>query len=223
MRRNAASLLALVAFFAGSSAPAAYAQGRDRGLVELPRRPVRGGFYFTAALGAGREQCRFQTIACAVLDANGVPFPDNGHKWRDAITSPAFALRLGGTPSPNVRLGAELLGWSGDNGPATERTAGLLATAQLYPSRRAGFYVKGGLGYGWSTFDDHVHATSTESGFMFNGGAGYDIPLSRSVAVAPFIDFYQGQYPHLGDETITERIMFVGLSITAQSSGRRWR
>ncbi len=221
MRRNAAAL-ALIALIAGATS-AANAQGRDRGLVELPRRPVRSGFYFTAALGAGREQCRFETSACAVLDPNGDPMPSNGQRWRDAFTSPSFALRLGGTPSPNARIGLELFGWSGDNGPATERTVGLLANAQLYPSRRDGFYLKGGLGFGWSTFDDHVFAPSTESGFMFNGGAGYDIPVSRNIALGPVVDYYQGSYPRLGDETITERILFFGLSITAQSGSRRWR
>ena len=221
MRRNAA-LLVLLALAAGA-VPALHAQGRDRGLVELPRRPARSGFYFTAALGAGREQCKFETIACAVLDANGDPFPDTGKEWREAITSPAFALRLGGTPSPTFRIGAELMGWSGDNGPTTEQTVGLLAAAQFYPSRRDGFYVKGGLGYGWSTVDFNDGSSAQESGFLFNAGAGYDIPVSRHLAIGPVVDFYQGSYPHLGDETITERILFFGLSITAQSGGRRWR
>src|SRR5262249_43580217 len=152
---------------------------------------VRSGFYFSAELAAGREQCKFETAPCAVLDANGDPLPSNGNTWRDAVTSPSWAIRLGGTPNPSLRVGGGLMGWSADNGPTTESTVGLLGNVQLYPSRRSGFYLKGGLGYAWSTEDFNDGAKTTENGFVFNAGAGYDIPLSRGIAVAPVIDFYQ--------------------------------
>ena len=219
MRRIATSL-ALVSMIAGATSPL-LGQGRDRGLIELPSRSVRSGFYLTGALGAGREECRFETAACGVLTPSGAVLPDNGAKWRKAVTSPAFSLRLGGTPSSTTRIGVELTGWSADNGPTTESTVGLLGNVQLYPSRRAGFYLKGGLGYGWSTVDFHDGSKSTESGFVFNGGAGYECPVSRNIAIGPVVDFYQGSYPGgVGEETLTERILFIGLSVTLQSG--RW-
>ena len=228
MPRHSA-FLALVTLVA-SAAPPLHAQGRDRGLVEMPPRAVRSGLYFVGALGAGSEQCKlgasseFPASECGTLNAAGNPLPDNGKTWRDPITSPAFALRLGGTPSPSVRLGAELMGWSGDNGPTTERTVGLLATAQFYPSKRAGFYLKGGLGYGWSSVDFNDGSRSpTETGFLFNVGAGYEFALTPHVAIAPLVDFYQGVCPRAGDQTITERIAFFGVSLTVQSGDRRWR
>ncbi len=219
MRRIAASL-ALLTVAAGLTS-ALNAQGRDRGLVELPGRPLRSGFYITGALGAGIEQCKFETAPCGVLDANGNVLPDNGDTWRQSVTSPSWDLRMGGTPNSSVRLGGELFGWSADNGPTTESTVGLLANIQLYPSKRAGFYVKGGLGYGWSTVDFHDGSKTTESGFMFNAGAGYEIPVARNVSIGPVVDYYQGAYPQIGQETLTERIIFVGLSVTLQSNGRR--
>lgn len=219
MDRNAVSL-ALITLVAGA-VPALHAQGRDRGLVELPPAPLRSGFYFTGALGGGSEQCKFETAPCAVLDPSGNPLPSNGNTWRQSVTSPSFTLGLGGTVSPNARVGGELFGWSADNGPTTESTIGLLANVQLYPGRRSGFYVKGGLGYGWSAVDFHDGSKATETGFLFNLGAGYEFPVTRHVAIAPVIDFYQGSYPHLGAETLSERIIFFGVSITMQGGGRR--
>ncbi|HEY3933390.1 MAG TPA: outer membrane beta-barrel protein [Gemmatimonadales bacterium] len=212
--------LALVVLMAGS-ASALQAQRRDRGLVELPPQPVRSGLYFTGSLGAGVEQCKFESAPCAILDADGNPLPSDG-TWRQSITSPSFQLRLGGTPSRNFRLGGELLGWSADNGPTTERTVGLLLSGQFYPSPRDGFYLKGGLGLGWNSDDFHDGSPRvTETGFLGNVGAGYDFPLTPHVAISPVIDFYPGSYPHAGDETLSERILFIGLSITFQS-GRRF-
>ncbi len=221
MRRIAASVV-LISLAAGALSSLA-AQGRDRGLIELPARAMRSGFYFTGALGAGREQCKFETAPCGVLDANGNTLPSNGDTWRKGVTSPSFDIRLGGTPSAQTRIGAELFGWSADNGPTTERTAALLANIQLYPARDAGFYIKGGLGYGWSSVDFHDGSTATDHGFVFNVGAGYEFQVSRNVAIGPVVDFYQGAYPGgVGEETLTERIGFVGLSITLQSGRRRF-
>ena len=220
MRRNIASLL-LIPLIAGA-VPALSAQGRDRGLVELAPPPARGGMYFSAALGAGSEQCKYETVSCGVNDANGNVLPSTGNSWRQATTAPSFALRFGGTPSPSVRLGGELFGWSAPNGPATERTIGLLLDAQFYPAVRSGFYLKGGGGMGWSSYLFPGYATATDNGFIFNVGAGYDFPVSRNVQITPLVDFYQGSYPGgVGQETLSERIVFFGASLTLQS--RRWR
>jgi hypothetical protein len=221
MRRNTAFLLTTI--LAAGATSGLQAQGRDRGLVDVSSSgPMRGGIYFTAALGAGMEQCKFETAPCAVLDANGNPIPSND-TWRQSTTTPSFALRLGGTPSRNVRLGAELFGWSADNGPTTESTLGLLLSAQFYPAVRSGFYLKGGAGVGWSSVSQPGFLTSTESGFLFNVGAGYDVPISRNVQIAPMVDYYQGSYPGgVGEETLSERIFFFGASLTFQARHRRF-
>jgi hypothetical protein len=222
MRRNAAFLM-LTTLVAGA-APALQAQGRDRGLVDVSSGgTTRGGVYFTGALGAGMEQCKFETAPCGVLDANGNVLPSNGDTWRQATTTPSFALRLGGTLSPNARLGVEGFGWSADNGPTTESTFGLLLSTQIYPAARSGFYVKGGAGIGWSSVSQPGFLTSTESGFLFNVGLGYDVPISRNVFIAPMVDYYQGSYPGgVGEETLSERIFFFGASLTFQSRHRRF-
>lgn len=218
--RRIAAVLTLTSLFAGTTA--LHAQGRDRGLVEVAPSGLRQGVYFTASLGAGREECRFATTECAVLDGSGDPLPDNGNKWRDALTTPAFQLRLGGTVNQHLRIGGELFGWSGSNGPATERTVGLLINAQVYPSVRSGFYVKGGAGYAWNSFNYNDGSTTPSyNGFMVNAGAGYDIPLSRSASIAPVADFYYATYNNLSDGNEYERFLFLGVSFTFQA-GRRW-
>src|SRR5579872_5490846 len=93
MRRNA-SLLALAALIAAAATPLA-AQGRDRGLVELPDRPMRSGLYLTGGLGDGLEQYRYHDLP----------------NYTDWLSSPAAVLRIGGTPNANVRIGGELFGW----------------------------------------------------------------------------------------------------------------
>ena len=220
MRRISAALAFIVLVTGVTSS--GFAQGRDRGLIEMSPRDMRSGFYFTGALGAGREQCKFETAPCAVLDASGHALSSHGDIWRTPVTTPSFALRMGGTPNASTRLGIEVLGWSADNGPTTERTVGLLGNVQLYPSRRAGFYVKGGLGYGWSSVDFHDGSKATENGFIFNVGAGYEIKVSRNVSIGPVADFYQASYSsRVGDETLSERILFVGVALTFQSGHRR--
>lgn len=220
MRRISAALAFLT--FATGVGSAAAAQGRDRGLIEMPPLDLRSGFYFTGALGAGREQCRFETAPCAVLDASGKPLSGQRATWRTPVTTPSFALRMGGTPNASTRVGVELLGWAADNGPTTESTIGLLGNVQIYPSRRAGFYIKGGLGYGWSSVDFHDGSKATENGFVFNAGAGYEINVSRNVTLGPVADFYQASYgSRVGDETLSERILFVGVAITFQAGNRR--
>jgi opacity protein-like surface antigen len=213
MRRNA-SLLALISMIAAAATPMP-AQGRDRGLVEMPDQPLRGGLYLTGGIGDGLEQYRYH-------DLTG---------YTDWLSSPAAVLRIGGTPNRNVRVGGELFGWwnSAYNTDLQENTTetftAALLDAQLYPSPRAGFYVKGGLGFGRSGTSFELERSIGKTGFVWSAGAGYDIPLSRSVSIAPTVDFYQGSFNHAGDPTdsYTERVLNVGASLTFQSGRRHWR
>jgi Outer membrane protein beta-barrel domain len=222
MRRIVPSLVCAVLCTGVVFAANAQNAPRRRGLVEVPSASLRGGFYFTGVLGAGREQCKFSDAPCAILDASGNPLPSSG-TWRDPITSPAFALRLGGTPTPWLRLGGEFMGWSGDNGPYTEHSTALLLDGQFYPARRSGFYLKGGVGYSWdwTNFNDGTKS-NTESGFAFNLGVGYDIPLSPYISLAPDLDFYQGSFPSAGQATLTDRVLLFGVAVTLQSNHHRW-
>jgi hypothetical protein len=215
MRRNAA-VLALIALAVGA-VPALHAQGRDRGLVELPRRAARSGMYLTLGLGAGLDQYRYHDLT----------------EYTDWVSSPAAVLRIGGTPNQNVRLGGELFGWWNsfyNSDPdiqqnSTQTFSAALLDAQFFPSRQAGFYVKGGLGFGRSATSFEFDRSVGISGVVWSVGAGYDLPLSRSLAIAPTIDLYQGSFNHAGEptESYTERVLNIGASLTFQAGHRRRR
>lgn len=216
MRRNA-SWLALVTLIAAAAVPL-QAQGRDRGLVELPDRPVRSGLYLTAGLGDGLDQYKYQ-------DVSG---------YTDWLGAPAAVLRIGGTPNRNIRLGGELFGWWHgfyDADPSfqenvTETFTAALLDAQFYPAARDGFYLKGGLGFGRSGTSYQFERSIGINGFVWSVGAGYDIPLSRGISIAPTIDLYQGQFSSASNDptsTYTERVLNIGASLTFQAGRHRYR
>jgi hypothetical protein len=215
MRRNA-SWLALGTLIATAAVPL-QAQGRDRGLVELPDRPVRSGLYLTAGLGDGLDQYKYQDVS----------------SYTDWLGAPAAVLRIGGTPNRNMRLGGELFGWWHgfyDADPSfqenvTETFTAALLDAQFYPAARDGFYLKGGLGFGRSGTSYQFENSIGNTAFVWSVGAGYDIPLSRGISISPTIDFYQGQFssaPNDPTSTYTERVLNIGASLTFQA-GRRYR
>lgn len=200
----------LAAFFAVSAASlaplAAQRSSRDRGIVELAPEPTRGGFYATLGIGAGREQYKFSDQA----------------KFTDALTKPTIALRLGGTPNANVRVGAELFGWGSEVDEGTESFSVALLSAQIYPSQTAGFYLKGGGGIARSGIDFDNGSSTFETGFGWSVGAGYDLPLSRSFSLGPTLDLYQGSFTKRNEPTLTERVLNIGVQVTFQT-GRRGR
>ncbi len=204
--RSLFAVSSLVALAAGLAVPAA-AQGRDRGLVELAEPSIRGGFYLAGGLGAGGEQYKFS-------DESG---------FSDKLTKPTLTLRLGGTPDPFVRVGAELFGWSAETSEGSETFGALLGVIQFYPLRDGGLWVKGGGGWAESGFDpiSFDEYSTTESGFAWSVGAGYEIQLSRQVAIGPSVEFYQGSFSRRDEPTLTERVLNIGGQITFQTGGRR--
>ncbi|HEX3928517.1 MAG TPA: hypothetical protein VHW65_11015 [Gemmatimonadales bacterium] len=206
--------LALLALAGVIALPLA-AQGG--GLVEVNSGSgLRHGFFVTGALGDGMESYQY-------ADVPG---------YSSAFSNPAFAVRIGGTPSPYFRLGAEFFGWSGSvadsfafSGSDTETFGAFLLTGQFYPSLRAGFYLKGGLGVAHTATDYDDGSSNGESGFGFTVGAGWDFALSRNISLGPVIDLYQGSFTARDQNggalpTLDDRVLNIGASITFQSS--RW-
>lgn len=206
-------LAALFAVSAASLAPlAAQRSSRDRGIVELAPDAVRGGFYIGGGVGAGREQNKYSDEL----------------EYTDALTKPTLTLRIGGTPNPSVRLGAELFGWGAqvvELDPAYDRYesfSALLGTMQFYPAPTAGLYLKAGGGFARSASDYKTGPTDSETGLAWTVGAGYDLPLSPTVSLGPTLDFYQGSFTQRNKPTLTERVLNIGVQVTFQT-GRRGR
>ena len=207
MYRTLASLtlLAVVAGTVTSLEAQGRRSGRDRGLVELSPEEVRSGFFISGTIGAGAEQNKFSDEL----------------RYSQSLTKPTFTLRLGGTPNPNVRVGAEFFGWWNTVDQGKESFTTGLVTAQLYPIRNAGLYLKAGGGIARSGIAFNNGSSTYETGFGWSAGAGYDIQLSPQFSLGPTIDFYHGTFTKRNEATLTERVVNIGVQIAFQTGGRR--
>jgi len=181
--------------------------GRDRGLVEVRPSGIRHGFYGGLGLGDGMEQYKFA-----------------GDTFTSRVGKPSISIRFGGTPSEQVRLGAELFGWSNpinDGVIDSENFGAALMSAQFYPAPQSGFYLKAGAGFATSGVNYANGSNTNETGFAFGLGTGYEFQLSRSVGVGPTLDWYQGSFTKRGEATLTERVINIGVQVTFQGGGRR--
>lgn len=182
---------------------------RRRGLVDVTPRDGRHGFWINLGLGAGTESYRF----------------DDEANYSEGLTKPTFNLRLGGTVSPQLRLGAEVVAWADtrfdDGDRVTEYLAGLLLIGQFYPARDLGLFLKGGGGFSRSGVDVVGPFDSHEDGFAWTAGLGYEIRLSRALFLTPTIDLMQHRSQQR-DETgaplpaLHERLVTFGVALTIQ-------
>src|SRR4051812_48495711 len=131
--RRGMAAAAAVLLFGGTLA----AQAAPRGLVPVVDEPGRRGFWGALGIGAGGEAFDLR----------------NGAGYSPELYRPTVSLRFGGTPSRNLRLGGEILGWIDDQGHQTASITSMLFITQLYPSAVAGLYLKGGLGLGRNEVD----------------------------------------------------------------------
>lgn len=104
--------------------------------------------------------------------------------------------RIGGTLSQQVLLGGESSGWAGSR-RGTDLTRGNLSAIILYyPSRRGGFFLKGGLGFAYiltsisegSSVNGVFYQTTvsqTSGGFGATASVGYDVRLGRNIFLVP--------------------------------------
>ena len=99
-------------------------------------------------------------------------------------------VKLGGAPSRSLLIGAALNGWAHSDGSATETMANVTASLYLYPQRRSGFFVTGGIGL--ATY--HINSTPSwdGTGWGFTAGVGYDLRFGRDVSLTPVVDYTWG-------------------------------
>ena len=194
MRRAMLSLLGILAALPS----AALAQGHGGGLRPVAPPSIRSGFWFAADFGAGYES--FDT--------------DDGFGYSDEELGGHFAFRLGGTPSPHVRLGGEIAGWGKQLNQVDEYLGSFMAVAQFYPSATSGFYLKGGGGVTY--FHQRVYdpfsgfySEVDDNGFGLVAGLGWEFPVSRAVQLGPVVDVAWHDYGQF-----TERLISFGLSLS---------
>jgi hypothetical protein len=194
-----------IALLAVSVASGAMAQRHHGSRLREVSRNYRDGFWLALSVGAGNESFRFD---------------DDPAGYSDDITAPTFSLRLGGTPSRNWLLGAELFAWmDGDLYDHYDEYSNVLSSAmmiaQFYPSARGGLYLKGGVGVAGNyirTVNPAGFAVrDEESGLATVFGAGLDLRIGRTVSITPTVDVHH-QFFNRAD--LRERIVSFGIGVT---------
>jgi opacity protein-like surface antigen len=148
----------------------------QKALAQQP--PARHGLWIAFGLGGGRVE-RWSHEAPATR-----------------TTTVTASLRGGVTLAPTLRLGIEANGWgletSNPNDPARGVTINeTLIIAQFYPWPALGWYLKGGIGLGgYNTH--HANDWGSSSFGAWALGAGYEMRVSRTVAVTLAADWAQG-------------------------------
>ncbi|HEX9729375.1 MAG TPA: hypothetical protein VGA37_12785 [Gemmatimonadales bacterium] len=157
----------------------ATAQAQGGGLREVHRHQ---GFWFSIGAGGGWADTDFRL----------------GNTGRGG----AGYFRMGGTVSPRVLFGGEVLAWfTRVNGRDISR-ANITAAALLYPSLRGGWFIKPGFGFATYDIDGFER-----SGIATTVGTGFDFRLTRNFYVTPNVD-YQVQF--FADDTVGSLLISLG-------------
>lgn len=202
-------LLAVLLLLACGAVPSLAAQDAPppKGL-EIVKNPTRrSGFWGSMGFGVGSETFSVPPGA-----------PDPG--W---VASPTFNMRAGGTPDIHFRLGGELISWYNGSGEFNQSLGGLGAIAEVFPSTTVGFFLKGGGGFAWNSFSQDYYCYyyyycvgygyNYDTGFMWTAGAGWEIPISRTLNIMPTVDYYEFYFGSRYTGDYTERLWNFGLSI----------
>jgi hypothetical protein len=155
------------------------------GTTLTAQRPqTREGFWISFGFGAGNLS--WECDGCTKQD----------HGGRTGF------LRLGGTPSNKILLGAEINAWALDIGPA-DIIAGYTAfTVYWYPSATGGLFLKGGLGSGYYERQSASSRAESTSGAILLG-AGYDIRVGRKISISPMLTLWSSSKADLKDNGAT--------------------
>jgi hypothetical protein len=118
------------------------------------------------------------------------------------LTGGAVYLRMGGTPSEQVLIGGEVVGWSRVENGATLQRGNATFTVILYPQRDGDIFLKAGIGGSSQQVRfSGGGGTSTQTGAGETLGIGTDIRLGRNVYLTPNLDFLFQQVSVLGTTT----------------------
>lgn len=156
----------------------------------------RQGFWISGGLGGG------------VNTAQGL----DGER----LAGGASYLRLGGALTPQVLLGADIIGWVRSQNDVSNIRGNTTIAALFYPSPNGGFFVKGGVGLSVVRVSADVLGVSvsgTEKGFGSTLGVGVDLPIGRSVSLTPNLDMLLQRFDAgIGSQTNTLLVFTVGIT-----------
>ena len=131
---------------------------------------------------------------------------------------PTVFLKLGGTPSRNLLIGASLNVWAHPTDSLTESMGNITASLFYYPMTKSGLFLSGGLGFSAYNLDSSPEVNG--SGWGFTAGVGYDVRVGRNVSLTPVVNYTYGA---LGDFDVPgigtargwkQNVIDVGLGVT---------
>lgn len=144
---------------------------------------ARRGAWFSVGMGFGTLGCQ----DCLVRD-NGL----------------SGGLSVGGTLGDRVLLGVGTTGWAGNLDGELFTVGTLDARVRVYPARRAGFFLTGGVGVG------SIHyAGESEFGLGVVLGVGWDIRVGRNVSLTPFWNGFA-----MANSVVDANVGQIGLGLT---------
>jgi hypothetical protein len=101
-------------------------------------------------------------------------------------------LKLGGTLSPKLLLGAEIDGWSKTESGETLTAGDVTVNAYFYPNPASGLFLNGGVGLSRIELSGGgVSAGETGPGLTL--GAGYDLRVGTNVSIVPSLQWVYGK------------------------------
>jgi opacity protein-like surface antigen len=196
-------LTAIVALV-GTLALSSNLTAQRRGLVDVTPPNDRRGFWIEGGIGWGGEAYKF---------AN--------EPWAPTLGKPTFNLQLGGTVNSSLRLGVEWASWwnnyqNQDGYNVTEGLNHVNAVARIYPVSSLGLYGKAGVGLGISSASVEYGTGTSETGFGYSVGAGYEIKVSQTIFITPAANWFWSSYQQREEATLHERLYNFSLSVTFQ-------
>jgi len=123
-------------------------------------------------------------------------------------------FRLGGSPSPNVLLGGEVIGLSYDQDGAQVSFGNATFDVLYYPAPAGGFFAKGGVGFASVTVSEDVGGgtfTTDEQGLGLTLGVGYDIKIGGNLYLTPNVDLLHQRFDEDRDATIWLFTLGIGM------------
>lgn len=181
---------------------AALAAARD---ATAQRTPTRRGVWYAVGIGEG-----WSRVSCNICKGQDQP-------------GLSAHLRLGGALSRYVVIAGEGAAWRRTEAGVHQTLASVDAAAYWYPGRRTTrLYLKGGLGFVTHRAEDGTDVI-TSTGFGPNMGVGYEVPISRALFLAPFLNVAWGVW--FGDvkfngaqavDPATVTLLQVGIGLTGR-------
>ena len=111
-------------------------------------------------------------------------------------------MNIGGAISQTFLLGGEVTGWSKVTDSNDNRAAGTVnGVVTWYPSAHEGFFIKGGVGFGYLRGDqdtDQGPIFVSQAGVGYQLGLGYEFRLERELSVTAVTNFYGGNVGDIG-------------------------